>query len=551
MSKQPRRSYTRSPGKHPQPVSRASFRSGNLALPSILAAETNFARLPIFPVGWRGLAEEGVREHVFYTTDDEGTRQRHRLIVSGDRRRGNLTPFDGTVFHALEAHITQIQRQEDVLPRVIPFTVYRLGQLLGYNKLRGYERTPGSAYGKIKAAIRRIGATRFTSERSFWSKDTDDWVELDFSVYTSVVFRGERDNRGHYSEQCWVELHPLYHNNLVCQNVKYYDYEYLLLLSPLPARLYKLLSFKFYGVRRRNPTRRFYRVDYLNWCQTIPVRPQSGFAAAKRSLDAAHQHLIDTDTITEVRYGKPKKRDGRLTFNISYFVGERILREMRGQFGSAALGDGVVQSTVDQEVIPFSRPIVSLASSTGSVDDNETELASSGLVRLLEERGVASTQARTFVSEHPEDRIRRQIDHFDYMKSHQPGAIKNPGAWLNTAIKRNHKLPDGLRGAQEAREREEKREDRLLRWSEERGRRIEADLRDWDATPAEDRISGRLKMAASKWSPDFRELARELGKGVAVEQTRQKLLDDLPKTEEKRRAFLEAQHDVNPPDDFE
>jgi hypothetical protein len=419
--------------------------------------------------------------------------------------------------------------------------------LLGYNKLRGYECTPGSAYGKIKAAIRRIGATRFTSERSFWSKDVEDWVELDFSVYTTVVFRGERDHQGQYSEQCWVELHPLYHNNLVCQNVKYYDYEYLLSLSPLPARLYKLLSFKFYGGLQHNPSRRFYRVDYLNWCQSVPLTPQRKFADAKRALDSAHKHLIATGTIAEVRYGKPKKRDGRLTFNITYFVGERILREIRGQFGDASLGGDTPQSEIDQEIIPFSRPSARLASVRPEViDDDETELAPSGLVKELEERGVSNTIARELVAAHPQERIERQLVHFDYMKANRPGQIKEGGAWLNTAITRDHKLPDGLQNAQEAREREEQEDDRERRWTAERKRRIEAGLRDWDAVTSEERIAERLGSYIT-----IHEFKRKRKPTEAeVEEMKQELLTELPQTEAERRTHLEKRHELLPPADF-
>lgn len=524
-------------------------------LPVVVPKEVNFSRLPVFPVSDSTFDPGTPYRYEFEAHDEQGNRRSGIWIVSPDPERGDLTPFDGRVFTALEAHLTQQLAVEGTLPRMVPIPINRIGMLLGYTKMRGYRQSPGSVYGSIKRSLRRIGAVRFSSEQAFWSSDEKNWISVDFNVYPTVHFRGHKTRSGEVFERGWIELHEIYRHNLLTQNVKYYDYEYLLSLPPLAARVYQLLSLKFYGIRQRNPGRKWYRVDYQRWCSELPARPQRSTNKGKMILDRAHAKLIDTGFLTEVRYGKTQRKGGRLTFNVSYFMGERALQEMQGKFGTVALQAPTGLAVVDHQIGPPANAqmsLTSLVSASTPPDDDETELApGTELSRALCERDVKRTDAVRLVADHPEQLVRDQVEHCDYVVETMPTTIKNRGAWLRRAIEENWPLPDDLVERRKRLVRESEGEDRLLRWSVERKRRIDADLRDWDTVPIEDRIAGRLTFLTMDMNRDFQARVRTLGsKDAAAEQVRQELLADLPQTEEERRAYLEHRHESNPPADF-
>ena len=187
------------PANIAQTVNQAPY-THNPDLPSTVPKEANFARLPFARMSWNKTSEPLVYTYDAY--DADGNKRTAKWVV-GVESSGNITPFDGKVFSAFHAYAGEVREREGSLPKVLPVSVNRLGQLLGYTSMRGYDSSPGSAYGNIKSSLRRIGAVRCSSTQAYWSIEEESWLTIDFNIFTSVVFRGQRIGRkGRTIEKC-------------------------------------------------------------------------------------------------------------------------------------------------------------------------------------------------------------------------------------------------------------------------------------------------------------------------------------------------------------
>ena len=90
-------------------------------------------------------------------------------------------------------------------------------------------------------------------------------------------------------------------------------------------------------------------------------------------------------------------------------------------------------------------------------------------------------------------------------------------------------------------EHEQREDDRRERWSEERQRRIEQELKGWDKTPVEERFKGQFKawLMVHYVDPNSEE----------AQAKKKELIDEL-QTEEARRKYLERNIPIMPPTDF-
>lgn len=96
----------------------------------------------------------------------------------------------------------------------------------------------------------------------------------------------------------------------------------------------------------------------------------------------------------------------------------------------------------------------------------------------LVERGVTREVARELLASHPEDEVKTQIEHFDFLSAKSPDAVRNPGAWLPDAIRKRYSPPKGFE-TREQRERAKKAKDEAERKeAAEKQRARERDARD-------------------------------------------------------------------------
>ena len=72
-----------------------------------------------------------------------------------------------------------------------------------------------------------------------------------------------------------------------------------------------------------------------------------------------------------------------------------------------------------------------------------------GLERELVERGVTRAVAADLVRDFPEERIRRQVEVLDWLQATKPKRIKDLGAYLAKAVRKDFAAPAGFEGKAE------------------------------------------------------------------------------------------------------
>ena len=118
-----------------------------------------------------------------------------------------------------------------------------------------------------------------------------------------------------------------------------------------------------------------------------------------------------------------------------------------------------------------------------------------GLERELVERGVTGSVAADLVRDFPEDRIKAQIERVDWLRETKPKRVKDLGAYLADAIRKDFAPPAGFRSRSERAEAEAA--DRAAHEREVAARRTKARAqaeRDriqayWEASPPERRAA--------------------------------------------------------------
>jgi len=130
----------------------------------------------------------------------------------------------------------------------------------------------------------------------------------------------------------------------------------------------------------------------------------------------------------------------------------------------------------------------------------EVEPEPTGLERELVDRGVTRSVAAELVRDFPADRIKAQIERADWLRETKPKRIKDLGAYLADAIRKDHATPAGFEGKAERAARETARRAALdreaaARQAKAREREAAARIQAYWAglTPEE---QGRLEAAA-------------------------------------------------------
>ena len=486
-------------------------------LPAVIHPEANFLRLPLFSLSWRGLKNKTKTE---YRCIEERDGKKVELLwqVTANAEYGYPTPFDHKVARAVDALINQsILKNGYPLENPIPFSIYKLARLTDHGS------DSASLYANIRESIERIIATTIKSEGSFFLKDEKRWLGKVFHIYESAIFMGREMPDGSVADSNYLWLGREYLRNINAQYTRPLDYKYLTgLKSELASRLYELLSGKFYGLPEKED---YLRISYSNLCQTLPLTEQRYYSKAREKLDPAHEELIKTGYLSRVIYQRYKRRK---SFNIKYYLGERARREKNGHFSKG--------STQEEQLL---LPLV----------DNVAE-AGNGLSHLAQElhqMGLSKSAATQFAQIHSEGHIREKIEMFELLRASDSELIsKNPAGWLRKAIEEDWQPTEDQKRSKVVEAQKSEEQERQARWIEHRRTLIEQELSIWDDTPADERIQGRL---------DFWIAGQKINRGgpteSEIENERQELIDNLPKTDEEKREYITRNYTDHPPEDFE
>jgi len=378
--------------------------------PSIIRPEINFLNFPFFALSRRGLKDKTKTECRFI---EERNGQKVELLwrVISTAEYGYPAPFDRRVSRAVDALIQEtLERTGYPLKNPLPFSIYRLAELMGLNP-RG-----GKVYRDIKVALLRIKFTGVESKGSFFLKEKKRWIHDAFSLYDRVLFRGQDMEDGTMAESNYVWLNSFYLRNINQQYVRPLDYNYLAgLKKDIASRLYELLSGRFFGLPR---SKKHYQVNYISLCEFLPITPQRYISKAIEKMKPAHDELIATGFLSRVVFRKGKK-----DFVVVYYLGKRAERERRG-----GLAKQIAELATERDA---SHP---------PLDTPDTIIQLSELAKELHDRDISQSVSMRLAKNYSEYHIREKIKIFDFFMKADDGTITdNPAGWLITAIKNDIK----------------------------------------------------------------------------------------------------------------
>ena len=395
----------------------------------IVKTEANFATLPFFALSRQDASR---RIEAEYRTMVERDGQRLEVLwqVTANAKYGYPRPFDRKVHKAIEHIIT-----EGGFPVTNPvsFSIYRILQLL---KLA---EKGGKNYRKVRESLERVVTTTVKSEGTFFDKSKKQYITDVFHLYDRVIFRGRQLPNGETAESNYLFLSSWYLSSLNAYYIRPLDFVYLRSLrSDIASRLYELLGLKFYGVFQHN--RRYWRVEYRELCDLLPITTQRYYSDAQRYLGPAHEELEKTGFLEKVEWAK----ESTGTWHIKYYPGKRAREEVartQREFGipeqlNLALKEpekGQKASTVGQRK--------KSASEATSAPEEGPSREKQRLKRLLTDRGIGKRAAATLVKKYPK-RIEEKAEILDWTQRNQPKSIKeNPAGYLRQMIEEDWAAP--------------------------------------------------------------------------------------------------------------
>lgn len=448
--------------------------------------ELNLAEFPLSAIADRLNPDQktlSFEDRIFDASRGEMvTRQ---LIITGSDQYGLPTALDDEVILGL----VQLSKIANFSDRHVSFTRYQLIQLLGWGD-------EGKNYERLEKSLNRwVGVTLYY-KNAWWSKEEQRWKNESFHILDNVTLydREQARHRADAKRQSQLPLSTFTWNDVIFRsfqagNIKSVDFDFLKgLNSAIAKRLYRFLDKRFFHRDRWE-----FDLKEVSW-EHIGLSRNYDAAGLKRKLLPAIQELEQRGFIkvmpVESRFSKLCSGQWRVFFEQS-------------QSGKTT------------------RP---------KVEGGEGHL----LVQALLERGVTPTTAQQTVKEFSVERIRSQLEVFDWLVTQNDSKVsRNPAGFLISSIKGEYAPPRGFVSREEMARREaqtakrKEREQRQAQLKAEREKSQQAAREDalkqfWQSYSAEER-ERMEKEALDQATTMQRDL---LQRGGAFAATTRKLLLD-------------------------
>jgi len=284
--------------------------------------------------------------------------------------------------------------------------------------------------GKIKADVKRAlfeNAAAFIMARITYR--TVDGVERTVEFGTTryaVVLTGETLPDGRRAYAVYLVLTDLYREILDTALTRPLDYGYLRELPPIAGRWYELASFVVFGAfKHRRPTA---RLGYGEFCAHAPQTRYTGSGPMRKQMAKVHAPHLESGYLAGVAFEATTDREGRPDWMMAYTPGPKAWAEYR-----AFTGKG--------------RPVLLEVTPTPSRPEPQPE--PTGLERELISRGVTPSVAADLVRDFPADQIAAQLERLDWLRETKPKRVKDLGAYLAEAIRKDFAPPAGFRSQDE------------------------------------------------------------------------------------------------------
>jgi hypothetical protein len=386
-------------------------KNNELDLPKIINSEVNLLLFPFFV-----LERKNKKLETEYKKIDERGDQKIEIIwnVSANPKYGYPGPFDREVHKAIEQIVSEILKKEGQIKNPIP-----LGSLYNICKRMGINETAGKNYHMIKKAFEKIRATTIKSAGTFYSKEGNQWIDDNFSLYERIVFKGKKLPDNKTSDDNYLFLGSWYLQSLNSFYIKPIDYTYLQSLkSKIASRLYEILGVKFYGIRNKKNCDIHFK--YSTLCQLLPVNPYRYFSDAKRQLDSGNNELQNTGFISKFEWRENGKKD----WLIYYWPGERAKKEIK---------NGQVKQLEFKEDDYLTGPV-----DTGKEDNikKQPEENNNELINQLVDLNISKIAAKNLVKKYNNKTIKDWVRAIDFTNA------ENKAAYIVKAVKEDWQLPE-------------------------------------------------------------------------------------------------------------
>ena len=331
----------------------------------------------------------GVKTLVF--ADQHGT-----LFVTGSDAYGLPTAPDSDVIVGL---IQLTKLRNDFTDPTVAFTRYELLKLLGWED-RGW------SYRRLKESLRRwVGVTLYY-DGCWWDNTRKRRVSASFHILERFVVPDEDDPEA-VSSFTWGKD---FFDSCRANNLKRLDLDtYFGLKSAVSKQLYRFLDKRFYHGGDLT-----FDLEELAFAHVGMSRKYAPWKI-KQKLQPALEELEGIGFLEPMAAADRYTKTGRGAWNI------RLVRK-RPPPAAAKRPPAAAKPA---------RP--------------EPEPGPTGLERELAGRGVTRAMAADLVRDFPEERIRHQIEVVDWLRETKPKRVKDLGAYLAEAIRKDFAPPAGFR----------------------------------------------------------------------------------------------------------
>ena len=322
-----------------------------------------------------------------------------RLTVSGSDAYGLPTAPDSDVIVGL---IQLTKQRNDFTDPTVEFTRYELLKLLGWeDKGRNYRRLSESLHRWVGVTLKYDGC--------WWNNRRKRRVSASFHVLDRVVLPDE-DDPGVVSSFTWGKD---FFESCRDGNLKRLDLTtYFSLKSALSKQLYRHLDKRFYLRPEWTYDLRELAFERVGMSRNYAPRK------IKQELNHALEELEGIDFLEPMTAAERYTKTGRGAWNI------RFVRKLPPP------------------------------AETKSAETKPPEPEPTGLEKELVERGVTRSVVAELVRDFPADRIRHQIEVVDWLRETKPKRIKDLGAYLADAIRKDFAAPAGFKSRAERAEAE-------------------------------------------------------------------------------------------------
>jgi hypothetical protein len=405
-----------------------------------IRVETALSRYPV-----HRLAKKGSISIELHEADEQGQTTLH-WEVDASRKYGQPGPL------AYKVDTLIVNRRIEEASRPIP-KVIKLGSL--HDICRELGVRGGKPRDNVKKALYQNALAGITAKIRYKLTDgAERNLEAVFTRY-SIVFTGEKFPDGRKADAVYILLNDIYMQVINGAQTRPLDYDYLKELPPASQRFYEILSYQVFAALKHNRPRA--KLTYSEYCTYAPQTRYLDFDRVKKQMYKVHAPHRKSGYIAAVEFEATADRENKPDWLMLYTPGPKA----RAEYRTFTKRGGPKLIVVEPDPPAAPEP-----------SELEQELIS---------RGVTEATARELVAGFAQERIRAQVELFDWMKEKRPKKVdESPGGWLVSAVRGDFAAqpPKGFITKAERERREEAERQKRRVEAEAKRRQKEAEARE-------------------------------------------------------------------------